>query len=233
MLILAGVAIYQRRRRLGMRVIIGTFAALYLLSTPWVSYRLAAIAETSPALNPDTLSLDAQAIVVLGGGRRPGAEEFAQSLTVNNSTLARLRYGAFIARRTGLPILVAGGTPFGEGASEAQLMSSVLSREFSVEVRWREDKSLNTEENAAFSAPILLADGVRRVYLVTDALHMRRSVRMFKDAGLDIIPAPTTFKSVAEPLPWLLKIVPDGSALQRSSTVFHEIFGAWWYALRR
>ncbi|MEK6748676.1 MAG: YdcF family protein [Pseudomonadota bacterium] len=233
LLMIAGLVIYRYRRRLGMRIMVGGLVVFYLFSMPVVSYKLAALAETAPVLKPDALTVNAQAIVVLGGGRRAGADEFATPLTVSNATLARLRYGAFLARRTGLPILVSGGAPYDEGTAEAPLMSDVLAREFSVEVRWREDKSHNTEENAAFSAPMLLKDGVRKIYLVTDALHMRRSARMFSDAGLEVIPAPTAFKSSAEPIPWLLKILPDVGAMQRSSNVFHEIFGAWWYALRK
>ena len=232
-LLVTGILVYFWRRRLGLRIIIGSLISFYLASTPLMSYWMAALAETAPALNPDTLTLDAQAIVVLGGGRRPGADEFALPMTVSHSTLARVRYAAFLARKTGLPILTSGGYTYGEGTPEADLMSDVLKREFSVEVRWREDQSRNTEENAKNSAPMLLKDGVRKVYLVTDALHMRRSARMFRDAGLEVIPAPTVFKSVHEPLPWILKITPNAAALLRSSNAMHEIIGSWWYALRR
>ena len=50
----------------------------------------------------------AQAIVILGGGVRRNAPEYGGD-TVGRLTLDRVRYGAFVARATGLPVLVTGG----------------------------------------------------------------------------------------------------------------------------
>ena len=131
----------------------------------------------------------AQAIVVLGGGVRPDAVEYGGD-TVGRLTLERVRYGARVARETGLPVLVTGGSSFG-GATEAQLMRDVLEREYGVPVRWVEPRSHNTHENALFSARILKAEGVGRIVLVAHALDMRRAIAEFAAAGLDVVPAPT------------------------------------------
>ncbi len=64
--------------------------------------------------------------------------------SVSRRALERLRYGAYLHRLTGLPILVSGGAPYGEPVSEAELMQAALVSDFRVEVKWVEDKSANT-----------------------------------------------------------------------------------------
>ena len=59
--------------------------------------------------------------------------------------------------------------------SKADAMATALRDDFGVPVKWTEGKSRNTAENAAFSAALLRPDAVRRVLLVTDAMHMPRS----------------------------------------------------------
>ena len=57
-----------------------------------------------------------------------------------------------------------------------------------------EGKSRNTIENAIFSERLLLAKHLQPPYLlVTSAFHMRRSVLIFKKAGLDVVPYPANF----------------------------------------
>ena len=94
-------------------------------------------------------------------------------------------------------MLVAGGTPSRQanarGPGEAQLMKQVLEEDFRVPVKWVEGRSLDTRQNADFSAQLLLPQGVKRVVLVTHAAHMHRSVEAFEHAGLAVIPAPTAF----------------------------------------
>ena len=68
--------------------------------------------------------------------------------TVGRLTLQRLRYGAILARATGLPILVAGGASNPGIASRAALMQRVLERELSVAVRAVEGHSSDTLSNA-------------------------------------------------------------------------------------
>ncbi len=105
-------------------------------------------------------------------------------------TLERVRYGARVARLTNLPVLVTGGSVLG-GEAEATLMRQSLEREFGVRVRWAEDRSRNTHENAVRSAAILRAEGIGRVVLVAHDFDMRRAIAEFAAAGIESIPAPT------------------------------------------
>lgn len=134
-----------------------------------------------------------QAIVVLGARRYADAPEYDFEDTVGPLGLERLRYAAFLQRKTGVPILVSGGAPGGEQASEAELMKAVLGDDFRANVKWVEGKSRNTAENARFSAALLAEAKIRHVYLVTQAWHMRRAARDFESAGIQVTPAPTGF----------------------------------------
>ena len=176
----------------------------------------------------------AEAIVVLGAGRRVGAPEYGGADTVIGLGLERLRYAAWLHKKTGLPVLASGGSPLGETLPEAELMRAAL-KEFGVETRWTETESRNTFENAAFSSRLLKGVGVGEILLVTHAWHMPRAVEAFQQAGLRVVPAPTAGKGAGRggeagwcPLDWL----PGPSALQMSYFALHEMLGQLWYRYR-
>ena len=72
-------------------------------------------------------------------------------------------------------------------------MKEVLEKEFRVPVRWIEEASGNTRENAYKSFAILKKDGISRIALVTHAWHMPRAAREFEQAGFKVIPAATAY----------------------------------------
>src|SRR5580693_9584718 len=107
LLAILGIVLIKSRPRLARTCLILAVAALWLLSTPVVSDALAGLAEHYPPL--DFRSVDgAQAIVILGGGgQRAFAPEYGGP-AAEPLLLERLSYGAYLARRTGLPLLVSG-----------------------------------------------------------------------------------------------------------------------------
>jgi len=229
-LMLLGLFLQRRARRAGITLLSLGLALLYVFSMPMFSRALLAQLETYPALKPAHITPgNAGAIVVLGGGRYPDAAEYGGD-TVASRALVRLRYGAYLQRRTGLPMVVTGGSVFGEAVAEAKLMHQVLANEFQIDTVWEERASRNTAENAFLTKALLEHKGVHRVYLVTDATHMRRAVEMFQRAGLEVIPAPTAFATSAQDghagiLDWL----PSSAALSGTRYAFHEIIGRSWY----
>ncbi len=135
----------------------------------------------------------ADAIVVLGGGRYINAREYSGD-TAGPSTLERVRYAAKLYRETGKPILVSGGKPGGVGQrGEGEIMQDILQKEFHVPVRWVENEAQETSKNALFSAPLLKAAGVRRIYLVTHGSHMPRAEAEFQRAGFEVLQMTTGF----------------------------------------
>src|SRR5262249_53357061 len=91
-------------------------------------------------------------IVVLSGDyRKSGAAGVPD--TVGPLTLERLTVAANQYRRLGLPVLVSGGGRTSEtDDSLAGLMSTALHNDFGISAQWREERSTNAFENAAFSA---------------------------------------------------------------------------------
>lgn len=217
---LVGVALMRRWPRAGKGLAVASLLALLALSLPLVADPLQRAVSTYPPLDPAD-ARDAEAIVVLSGGTRKGPAG-AQADDLLPATLERLAHGARLARATGLPLLLSGGVVT-HGEPEAVVMARVLERDFGLRARWLESRSRNTTENAALSAALLRAAGVRRVVLVTSALHMPRSVRAFDGSGLAVLPAPAP-----EPPPaydGLVDWLPSPGTLQRSTAALHELLG--------
>jgi uncharacterized SAM-binding protein YcdF (DUF218 family) len=228
-LALLGVAGVFRRRRWAFGLAVLATALLVLQSLPLVADSLLRSLENraGPVLEDPA---GAQAIVVLGSGLLSEAAEYGGD-TANERTLVRTRYGATVARRFGLPVLVSGGRPVNATRSEAEVMAGILANEFGVPVRWQESRSRDTADNAAMSAEILKAAGIRRVVLVTQAFHMPRAATLFRAAGLEVVAAPTHFMSGdGAELIWL-DFLPRASALQRSYYALHEWLGLAWLHL--
>jgi uncharacterized SAM-binding protein YcdF (DUF218 family) len=201
------------------------------------------IAQAQEALNFDALNSKnatpsvPAAIIVLGGGLRQGALEFAPNLApnanqdVSKETMERLRLAARLAKQTQLPILVTGGLSPGAQAgdlSEAAAMARVLNDELGVRVSWVEGQSKTTQENATFSAKLLRDEKISHVYLVSQYWHLPRAQWIFEKAGFTVIPAPTGFESSAHWTP--MDFYPG--ALQKTRQIWHELIGALWYRWR-
>ncbi len=204
---------------------------LYLLSTPFVAGLLISHVETYPALEDKELKKSiAGAIVVLAGGHEKNAKEYGGD-TVGSHTLLRCRYGAYLQRKTGVPIWVSGGWVLdNEGKSEAQVMAELLREDFQAGEVWLEDQSRATGENAFFTNKFLEKKQVDTVFLVTQAWHMPRSVVAFERVGINVIPAPTAFEG-GTPFT-LLDALPSTNALNISRFAMHEMVGAIWYMVR-
>lgn len=224
-----GVLLHRRWPRLGASVALLSLAVLLGLSTH-AGVRLLArpLENRIPALDL-AQAADAQAIVVLGGGRRRNAPEYGDQDVPRPNVLARLRYAARLQRQTGLPVLVSGGRPEGAAESEAALMARVLREDFQAGVRWMEEESDNTAQNARFSAALLQQARMTRVLLVTDALHMPRSQQIFEQAGLEVRAAPTNYIGQGALHP--ADFIPNAGALRDSHYALHEWIGLFWYRI--
>jgi len=226
LLIFAGLFAIKSNARAGHLMIAAGALILLALSIPLVGSSLVATLE-EPFADPTRESADA--IVILGGGSYPAAPEYGRD-TVNGSTLERLRYGAFLFAKTSKPILVTGGDPHGFALSEAAQMRAVLQDEWHVPVKWSDERSNNTFDNARNSYSILNAAGIQRIYLVTHAWHMERARRAFANAGFAVVPAPTRYATHHHLQ--FEDFVPSAEGLQLSAHFCREALGAVWYRLR-
>ena len=224
-----GLLLARWRRRTGIAVMAASAVLLVLLSTPLVSGALRRSLERAEPLAAADLERPAQAIVVLGGDLETRAPEYG-GVTVGALTLERVRYAAWLQRRSGEPLLTTGGS-LREGTPPlATLMADVLREEMGASVRWVESRARNTWENAERSAAMLEADGVTRIHLVTHAWHMPRARRCFEELGLEVVPAPTGFR--AGPRAVLGELLPSSRALRESALALHEWIGLAWYGMR-
>ena len=190
--------------------------SLWLLSTPVVSDALSGLAEHYPPLDLRSVT-GAQAIVILGGGgQRAFAPEYGGP-AAEPGLLERLTYGAYLTRKTGLPILVTGFR------IEASAMQDTLLRNFGITPRWVDDSAYDTFENARNAARILRADGIHRIVLVTAATHLWRALHEFTAAGVDVVAAPVG--ALAERDPGIWRVVPNTSALLRACAAINELLG--------
>ncbi len=220
LLALFGIGLLRRRPRVGRALALTGVSLLFLLSIPAVSLLLSRSVDTAPPLDLERATT-ARAIVILGGGTRRDAAEYGGD-TLGQLTLERVRYGARVARLTGLPVLVSGGSADG-GETEAKLMREALAGEYGVEVKWAEDRSRNTHENAVRSAEILQAAGIGRVVLVAHGFDMPRATAEFAAVGIETIPAPTGI-AASGTRSWR-DFVPSVRGLQGSYYALYEIFG--------
>lgn len=204
-----------------------TTLLLWLLSCQAVAIWLALhmLPQVSP-VSPDELQRQhVQAIVVLGGGVENEAVEYSGP-TLSPDAMSRLLYGVHLSLTTQLPLAYTGGIGWAgqnNQASEAEVAALALKRIGAPALRWQENQSRDTRENALLTAALMKSDGITRIALVTHAWHMPRSMRQFELAGLQVTPAPMGY--IRSDLSPLLQWLPSGKGLRDSGWVIREWLG--------
>lgn len=222
-----GAALCHRRG--GRALLAVSLSGLVLFALPAVSGCLLALLELhldripSPAQPP-------QAIVILSADQQRIFTKNGIGWRVGGLTLEREAAGAVLARQTHLPILVTGGVIREHAPPLAEQMAASMERDFLSPVRWQETRSGDTWQNAVFSAEMLRAQGIQRVYLVTHAWHMRRALLAFRRAGLVATPSPVALD--AAPDLRAASFLPSARGWQESYYAMHELIGWAWYAVR-
>jgi uncharacterized SAM-binding protein YcdF (DUF218 family) len=224
-----GLLVERRHRRFGRFLAWSGLLGLLLLAMPAVSgFLLATLERNLPLLPPP--SQPPQAIVILGGDTLHSASQMP-IVHLGPLSLERVRAGALLARRTGLPILITGGALRAYEPPVAAMMADSLVHDFQVPVKWVERESRDTWENAHLSALILHEQGINSVYLVTQAWHMRRAIVAFADTGITVTAAPPRLDRTTAPL--VEDFIPEVGGWRASYYAMHEWIGWIWYSLRR
>ena len=106
-------------------------------------------------------------------------------------------------------IILTGG--FGEGSykSDSQVAKEyALSQDVPEERILIEEKSTITEENLEFSKEIMEEHDLETAIIISDPLHMKRSMLMAEDYKINALSSPTTtsmYKSLKTKIPFLLR----------------------------
>jgi uncharacterized SAM-binding protein YcdF (DUF218 family) len=227
----------KTKERFRNTLILVTLLMLFLSGNHWISTALVRSLEWQYLPGDEIPTSDV--IVVLGGGTE--AEIYPRQSVEVNSAGNRVLYAGQLYKAGIAPnLLLSGGSigwydARGENTSPAEEMAEILSwMEIPEEAIWLEPNSLNTYENAEYSAEILQEKGIDQIILVTSAMHMPRSVALFEAQGLTVIPAPTDF-SVTQ-AKWndltqasfstqFIRIFPTASNLSKTTSVLKEYIG--------
>jgi uncharacterized SAM-binding protein YcdF (DUF218 family) len=224
---LVGALVALRWRRTGLLLAIVASACLFAAATPFASSWLLRWAEAGPPAATDLAM--AQAIVVLGGDIRLGDGRDVPD-TLGLLSLERVIFAAAAYRRLHVPIVVSGGNEPGEHTSAAALMKAALDDDFGVPVKWVEDRSRTTWENALYTTALMRLAGISRVVLINEAWAMPRALWAFERLGMVAMPWPAP-PTVMHPLR-IIDFLPSSGALRDSFYALHELVGDVYYRWR-
>lgn len=247
-LLVMALLLWWKKSRFVPIPVLTALLVLLLSSNSWVANSLVQSLEWQQI--PQGALPTADAIVVLGGATR---SKFPPRPSVDLSEAGdepkvplryRVLYGAQLYREGKAPLIIASGGRInwrGGGPSESADMAAIM-RTLGVpdSAILQDPTSLNTYQNAINVQQILKKQGIRKILLVTSAMHMPRSLAIFQRLGIDTIAAPTDFlvtqQELAEPNSSieasLLNIVPDAERLEMTTHALKEYLGTVIYRLR-
>ncbi len=240
LLVIALVLLFWRKPRLATIPIALALVVVLVTSNAWFSGWLVRSLETQYV--PQGNLPQADAIVVLGGCTKPA---FPPRPGVDVSEEGdRVLYGAklYLEKKAPKVILSGGRVDWnGTGPSESDDMAQILLALGVPKAAILQDPtSLNTRENAVNVKQIMAANNIQSILLVTSAMHMPRSLRIFQKLGINATPAPTDFlisdrdfDEFDNNIPaQLLGVLPEAERLRGTTRALKEYLGMVIYWLR-
>ena len=226
-----------RRQRLGkVLVTLGTVLLLLFSSSLLSSGLLVLLEQRYPALlHPETVSwgqlseTSPRWIVVLGGGHVSDPRLPANS-QISAAALRRLVEGVRLHKVIpGSKLLLSGGRVF-DPVPEAQVMAQIaVFLGVKPQDMRLESHSRDTAEEAGIIATMI---GKEKFILVTSAVHMPRTMALFRKSGLHPIPAPADFLAPNSQSSGPVRFFPGAGSLGQTQVALHEYLGLAWAWLR-
>jgi uncharacterized SAM-binding protein YcdF (DUF218 family) len=178
--------------------------------------------EYAPLASPPP---DIKWIVVLGGGATsdPGLPPAQRA---SPATLARAVEGVRLHRLLpGAKLVVSGAAVFAGGADGDTM--AVVAQQLGVprEAIVVDAVSVDTETQARTMRELVKGE---RCIVVTSAAHMRRSLALFRKAGVDALPAPTHYLSQRNASLSLFDFFPGTRYITGADVAAHEYLGLAW-----
>ncbi|MBK1986080.1 YdcF family protein [Sphaerospermopsis aphanizomenoides BCCUSP55] len=238
-LIVALVTLWKRPKIAAICISL-SLVLLLVCSNAWVAKSLVRSLEWQNI--PSAEIPQVEAIVVLGGATKSGV--WPRPTVDLSESGDRVIYAAQLYRQKKAPIIVLSGGRIdwrGSGSPEAADMANILiSLGIPAEAIIQEPDSLNTYQNAVNVKKILTNRGIKKVLLVTSAMHTPRSLKIFQRQGMDVIPAPTDFlvskgeleELTSTPKGAILNLLPDANNLHQFTNALKEYIGSFIYSLR-
>jgi uncharacterized SAM-binding protein YcdF (DUF218 family) len=219
-------ALRNKGRALGGWLVVAGGLLLMLASwQPVADALLSPLEERYPPLTDPARVSDVTAVVVLGGGWWPGAEDWPITARLSESSAIRLFEGLRLMPTWPEARLVLTGA--GRSADRAPIAwgYAEVARDFGVpETRMLVmDTPVDTAQEAE-AVRAALGDGARLV-LVTSASHMPRAMAYFRRVGLDPVAAPTHRLSGRSAYDELRDWLPAADYLQMTERAWYEYLG--------
>jgi uncharacterized SAM-binding protein YcdF (DUF218 family) len=224
----AGIVMVMGKRKVSIAMIFSSVGILLLFSCPIVSHAL--VRSLEGRFDPPAEFPKASAIVLLGGCTKPPVSP--RRYVEPGNAGDRMVNAARLFRKGCAPVIVSTGgkIPFVYNfpGSEAQDMALFLREVCTVDSSaiLLEDEARDTHENATRTAALLQKKGIKKdIILVTSAMHMYRSVKIFRKCGFTVFPAPSDFRADKSMQVKIFSILPDVGALSDATDALHEYYG--------
>lgn len=219
---------FSRRQKTGKVLVTLGFVLLLVQGYGWgFESALKALEREYPPVA--TMPADAKWVVVLGGGTSSDATLPLHS-RLSEASLARLIEGVRLYRQqSGAKLLVSGGRVFGYGADADAMRELAVALGVNPADIVLDEESQDTETQAKV---VRQSVGGDRVVLVTSASHMSRAVGLFRQVGVEVLPAPTHYLVQTNAASSPTAVFPASDGFLQAQRVVYEYMGIVWAKLR-
>jgi uncharacterized SAM-binding protein YcdF (DUF218 family) len=235
-LAIAALWLWRRPASKGLRrYVIAVTLGYWLVTTSLGAYLLVGgLSHGMPRITNREQGRDAQVVVLLGGGAMTARVGALSGGVLTGSSLLRALEAARVVEIVGAPIVIASGgipRPDRDVRPESEILRDMLVKVgVAPETIVEESQSTTTREQAQAVASLLRDRHIERLVLVTSQTHMRRSLAVFRAAGLDPVPsvAPLRSEMSMSPPP----LVPNSESLSLSDDAVYEYAAMVYYWAR-
>ncbi len=218
------IALLRKNAKTQKRFLAAAIIVLYFFTTPFFFKVVANMWDVKPPMMPDTKKYSC--VILLGGFSASDKE--SKDGHFNNAADRFIQGAKLVATKKALHILISGGNGElvpGKFREAAWVRTQLLALNIPDSLILIENNSKNTIQNAAFSKVLLAKSHLQPPYLlVTSAFHMRRSLMIFKKAGIAVVPFSSNF--LTGPVNFELNsFLPDAKTLSYWEYYTKEIVG--------
>jgi uncharacterized SAM-binding protein YcdF (DUF218 family) len=201
--------------------------ALLGSSFPFVANSLLGRLESAyPARSVGTLP-EVDAVLVLGGIMAPTKQ--VGLITEWSEAVERFEAGVAMIEKDKARLLLFTGDP--RGSEGTALQREAIIRGVPAERIALIGAVGNTRDEAEQLKRFCQQRGLKRIVLVTSAWHLPRAMRLFRGAGVEILPFPVDYRTMPNRALPYLDYLPTAGALEKTELALRECYGIAFYAV--